>query len=98
VADSFAFETDKVKAVDALVDFFPVKDAAAKLVYANTQEFLIIFLYFPPTRFVTWKILIFRFVVSTVIDILVAAIFAGAAGALFLGSWHLGFVWRSLNA
>jgi hypothetical protein len=92
VADSFALETDKIKAVDAFVDFFPVKNAPSKFLYPDTQEFFIIFLYFAPTRFVTWKILIFRFVVSAVIDILMASIFAGAAGALFFGSWHLGFV------
>ena len=97
VADSFALETNKIEAVDALIDLFPVKDAASQLLDANTQEFLIVFLYFAPTRFVTWKIFIFGFIVSTVIDILMGSIFAGAAGALFFSSWHLGLVWRSLS-
>jgi hypothetical protein len=91
VADSFALEADKIKAVDAFIDLFPVKNAPSKLLYTDTQKFFIILLYFAPTRFVTWKILIFRFVVSAVIDILMGSVFAGATGALFFRSWHFGF-------
>ena len=97
MADSFALETDKIEAVDALVDFFPVKHAASQLLYTNAQEFFIIFLYFAPTRFVTWKILVFRFVVSAVVDIVMSSVLAAAAGGLFFRSWHLGFDWHSLD-
>src|SRR5581483_778621 len=48
---------DEVKAVDALVDFFPVEHPAAQLFDADAEQLFVIFLDLAPPRFVAWQIL-----------------------------------------
>ena len=54
VADFLAFETDKIQAVDALVDLLAVEHAAAQLVDANAEQFFVVLLYLAPAGFITW--------------------------------------------
>src|SRR5581483_1610636 len=91
VADALALEADEVKAVDALVDFFPVEHPAAQLFDADAEQLFVIFLDLAPPRFVAWQILVFGLVVGAVVDVVVGAVLAGAAGNFLLRPWHFLF-------
>lgn len=69
MANLFAFEANKVEAIDALVDFFPVEHPAFEFFNAYAEKFFVVFLDFASARFVTWKIFILRFVVAGFIEI-----------------------------
>ena len=89
MADFSALVADKIKAVDALVDFFPVEHATSQLFDANPQQFFVVLFYFAPSGFVTWKIFVFRFIVGAVINIVMTAVLGGAAGAFLFCPWQL---------
>ena len=69
VADLFAFEANKIEAVDALVDFLAVEHPASEFFDANAEKFFVVFLDLASARFVTWKIFVFRLVVAGVVEI-----------------------------
>jgi hypothetical protein len=71
VADSFAFEADEIDSVDALVDFLSVENPAAEFLDANAQQLFVVLLDLASPRFVTWKILIFGFLVTGILEIVV---------------------------
>jgi hypothetical protein len=89
VADFSALVADKIEPVDALVDFFPIEHAAPEFFDPDTQQLFVVLFYFAPSGFVTWKIFVFRFIVTTVINVVVTAVLGGATGAFFICAWDI---------
>jgi hypothetical protein len=88
VTDLAALLANEVETVDAFVDLFPVEHAPAQLLDPNAEQLFVIFLDFTPSGFVAWKIFVFGFIVTAVIDVIVRAILGGSTSAFFLGPGH----------
>jgi hypothetical protein len=97
VADSLALEADEVKAVNIFVDLFAIEDPAFQLIDSNAQQLFVVSFYLTPAGFVTWKIFVFRFVMTRIIEIVVRAILCRSSRGFLLRSWHLADVFLLRN-
>jgi len=90
MTDFLAFEANEIDALNAFVDFFPIKDSALELLDSDTQQLFVIIFYFSPACLVAGKVLIFQsFLAGIVRKGMVTPLGRPAFMALFLRSRHL---------
>ena len=96
MADFFAVEADEVQAIDAFVDFLAVEHSPSKLVDADAEEIFVVLLYFATAGFVTRKVLVFRFVMSAVVNIVGGTVLGRPTGPFLFRPRHVS--WSKLHA
>ena len=90
MTDFLAFEANEIDALNALVDFFPIKDSALELLDSDTQQLFVIVFYFSPACLVAGKVLIFQsFLAGVVGKAVMTPLGCLTFMALFLRPRHL---------